>query len=122
MEEVSEGTWNKKRIFLGIFLLLLLIVGGYLLKTRVFTDQSQQLKSVEGANTETNVPQPNLGANLQETVKEKINDLKQEVSGLNIMEIASSSPQMQKVLNDIKDLQQYPTNQVKELCRKICGL
>ena len=93
-----------------------------MLKTRVFTDQSQQLKSVEGANTETNVPQPNLGANLQETVKEKINDLKQEVSGLNIMEIASSSPQMQKVLNDIKDLQQYPTNQVKELCRKICGL
>lgn len=122
MEDVAKETWNKKRVFFGIFLLLLLIVGGYLLKTRVFTDQSQQLKSVEGVSIKTDVPQPDLGANLQETVKEKINDIKQEVSGLNIVEIASSSPQMQKVLNDIKDLQQYPTNQIKELCRKICGL
>jgi hypothetical protein len=38
------------------------------------------------------------------------------------MEVASSSPQVQKILNDIKALQQYPANQIKDLCRKICGL
>jgi hypothetical protein len=41
------------------------------------------------------------------------------------VEIASSSPQMQKILNDIKSLEQYPANQAKEFCRqiyeKICG-
>ena len=122
MEEASEinkETWNKKRVFLGIFLLALLIIGGgYLFRDKIFISSSRQLKSVEGASTST----VDTAANVQETVKEKIDNLKQEVSGLNLMEVTSSSPQVQKILSDIKSLQQYPENQVKDLCRKICGL
>jgi uncharacterized protein involved in exopolysaccharide biosynthesis len=122
MEEASEinkETWNKKRVFLGIFLLVLLIIGGgYLFRDKIFISSSRQLKSVEGASTST----VDTAANVQETVKEKIDNLKQEVSGLNLMEVASSSSQVQKILNDIKALQQYPANQIKDLCRKICGL
>jgi uncharacterized protein involved in exopolysaccharide biosynthesis len=122
MEEASEinkETWNKKRVFLGIFLLALLIIGGgYLFRDKIFISSSRQLKSVEGASTST----VDTAANVQETVKEKIDNLKQEVSGLNLMEVASSSSQVQKILNDIKALQQYPANQIKDLCRKICGL
>ena len=119
MEEASEinkETWNKKRVFLGIFLLALLIIGGgYLFRDKIFSRQS---KSVEGASTST----VDTAANVQEAVREKVDNLKQEVSGLNLMEVASSSPQVQKILNDIKALQQYPANQIKDLCRKICGL
>ena len=122
MEEASginKETWNKKRVFLGIFLLALLIIGGgYLFRDKIFISSFRQLKSVEGASTST----VDTAANVQETVKEKIDNLKQEVSGLNLMEVASSSPQVQKILNDIKALQQYPANQIKDLCRKICGL
>ena len=122
MEEASEinkETWNKKRVFFGIFLLALLIIGGgYLFRDKIFISSSRQLKSVEGASTST----VDTAANVQETVKEKIDNLKQEVSGLNLMEVASSSSQVQKILNDIKALQQYPANQIKDLCRKICGL
>jgi uncharacterized protein involved in exopolysaccharide biosynthesis len=122
MEEASginKETWNKKRVFLGIFLLSLLIIGGgYLFRDKIFISSSRQLKSVEGASTST----VDTAANVQETVKEKIDNLKQEVSGLNLMEVASSSSQVQKILNDIKALQQYPANQIKDLCRKICGL
>jgi len=123
MEEVNtEESWNKKRIFIAIFLLALLILGGYFFKTRVLGENLfQQLKLVKGESTQEQVAEP-IKLNIQEAVKEKIDSLKQEVSNLDIVEIASSSPQMQKILNDIKSLEQYPTNQLKEICKKICGL
>jgi hypothetical protein len=90
---------------------------------RILDSQSSRpAKSVEGASIIDNNTEPDLRTNIQETIKEKINSIKQEVSGLDIVEIASSSPQVQKILNDIKSLEQYPTNQIKEICRKICGL
>lgn len=124
MEEINTGgSWNKKKIFVAGFLLVLLIVGGYLFKTRVLGENlSQQSKSVKGAATKEKNTEPEFKINIQEAVREKLNNLKQEVSGLNMLEIASSSPQVQKILNDIKALEQYPTNQVKEICKKICSL
>ncbi len=128
MEDVNKNeSWNKKRILIAVLLLLLLIIGGYFFKTRVLgTGESpfaKESKSVKGAsNTEDKTAKEDLSTNIKESVREKLNALKQEVSGLDILEIASSSPQVQKVLNDIKSLEQYPTNQAKEICRQICGL
>jgi len=124
MEEVNKKeSWNKKRIIIAVFLLILLMVGGYFFKTRDLSENSSQLtKSVKGIAAEEETTQPMAKINIQEAVKEKIDNLKREVSGLDVLEIASSSPQVQKILNDIKSLEQYPTNQVKEICRKICGL
>jgi hypothetical protein len=126
MEEVSRGaSWNKKKIFIATFLLILLIVGGYFLKTRILgVNSSQLVESVKGIATEE-IKKPTVKINIQKAVKEKIDDLKQEVLGLDVLEIASSSPQVQKILNDIKSLEQYPANQAKEFCKqiyeKICG-
>lgn len=124
MEEVSKGeSWNKKRIFIGVFLLVALIAGWYFFKTRILDENlSLQTKSIKGISTAEKTTEPPFRTNIQDAIKEKINSLKQEVAGLNISEIASSSPQVQKILNDIKSLEQYPTNQVKEICKKICGL
>ncbi len=124
MEAVDKKeSWNKKRIFFAIFLLIVAIVGGYFFKTKVLGSQNspQSAKSVEGISAKQEDVK-NLGASIQDAVKEKINSLKQEVSGLNLSEIASSSPQVQKIINDVKSLEQYPVNQAKEICKKICGL
>ena len=128
MEEIkSEGSWNKKRIFAALLLIVVLIVLGYFLKTKVLSEKSSPTdssKAVKGiTNTkEKNKEQDGLNINVQKAVKEKIESLKQAAFGLNIIEIASSSPQIQKIINDIKSLEQYPTNQAKEICRQICGL
>ena len=128
MEEIkSEGSWNKKRIFAALLLIVVLIVLGYFLKTKVLSEKSSPTdssKAVKGVtNTkEKNKEQDGLNINVQKAVKEKIESLKQAAFGLNIIEIASSSPQIQKIINDIKSLEQYPTNQAKEICRQICGL
>jgi hypothetical protein len=126
MEEVNTPTWNKKKIFIAVLLLLLLIVGGYFFKTHVLSKNSTQpAESVRGVSTKEETTEPDLKANIQEVVKEKINNLKQEVAGLDVVEIASSSPQVQQIISDIKSLGHYPTNQAKEFCRqiyeKICG-
>ena len=122
MEEVGvKESWNKKRIFAALFLIILLIAGIYFLKSRVM-NLNLSPKSVKGINSEEKKEKEDFKLDIQGAVKEKINSLKQEVSSLNIVEIASSSPQIQKIINDIKSLEQYPTNQAKEICRQICGL
>ena len=133
MEKINtEESWNKKRIFIALFLVTLLVVGGYFFKNH-FLGENLSVKtegSVKGTNLKENNSDNNsddnagqdFKMNIEEAVKEKIDNLKQEVSGLNIMEIASSSPQIQKIINDIKALERYPTNQAKEICKKICGL
>lgn len=129
MDEIKKESWNKKRIFVTLFLTMILITGGYFLKSKVFgsksTAASDSLKSVKGTSSvkdKSKVPEKNLNINVQKAVQEKLESLKQDVKGLNIVEIASSSPQVQKIINDIKSLEQYPINQAKEICKQICGL
>lgn len=119
MEEISEvSIWNKKRIFAALFLVILLAVGLYFFRTRIFGLISfDHLISVKGVNTK----EDNKDFNIQQAVKDSLFKLKQEVSGLDIVEIASSSPQVQKIINDIKALQQIPNNQVKNICKTFCG-
>ncbi|MBI4096400.1 MAG: hypothetical protein HY425_01655 [Candidatus Levybacteria bacterium] len=122
----TEESWNKTRIFIASFLITLLAIGAYFYKTH-FLDKSlspKEVKSVKGVSLEDKNRNggKNTNIDIQGTVKDKLDNLKQEVSGLNISEIASSSPQIQKIINDIKSLEQYPVNQIREVCRQICGL
>ena len=127
MEEIrSEESWNKKRIFAVLFLIAALIILGYFLKTKVLDESfpPDSPKAVKGTKSqkEENKKRDELNVNVQKAVAEKIESLKQAALGLSVVEIASSSPQVQKIINDIKALEQYPTNQAKEICRQICGL
>lgn len=127
MEDVkNEESWNKARIFTAFFLITLLAVGAYFFKTR-FLDQNlspKEVKSVKGVSLEDKNKngKENTDIDIQGAVKDKLDDLRQEVFGLNIAEVASSSAPIQKIINDIKSLEQYPVNQIKEVCRQICGL
>ena len=128
MEKVNtKESWNKKRIFITLFLLALLVAGSFFFKTQVLdintqTDKSFKAVSSEDKKTENQKKDEGSKINIQSAIKEKIYDLQQQVTTLDVIEIASSSPQIQKIINDIKSLEQYPVNQAKEICRQICGL
>lgn len=128
MEIRNEESWNKKRIFGALFLIAALIILGYFIKTKVLgqssspTDSPKAVKGTTSAKEENKDEVEGLSTNVQKKVAEKIESLKQEVSSLNIAEVASSSSQIQKIINDIKALEEYPTNQAKEICKQICGL
>ena len=133
MEEIKDEesySWDKKKIIAALLFLVLL---GYGVKIFAF-DSHKDLKSsnssksvigtsIEKKITPTDQPEDLFSQrfNLQKTLQDKLEDIKAEVQHINIAEIASSSPQVQKALNDLKALEQYPKNQAKELCQKICS-
>lgn len=123
MDEVDvKESWNKKRIFAALFCIMLLAIGGYFFKTNVLGEKSVKGAAVkEETNSKNSKTNSKLNVNLPQVIKDKLEGLKQEVTHLSVEDIASSSPQIRKILNDIKALEQYPTNQARELCKQICS-
>jgi len=116
-----EEAWDKKKIAIALAVLLGLIAslvyftGAYKVKGENTKESKAQLqKSVEGAIENVDVP------TIKETIQGKIEEIKTEASNIDVVEIASSSPQVQKIINDIKSLEDYPKDQAKSMCEKIC--
>lgn len=125
MEERNMSSWNYKRIFIALFLLAGVIAAGYyvnmyLLGNKINLSHKEQRpssashESVKGATSEERV-------SIQEALKEKIEELKKEASKIDVSEIASSSSQIQKLIKDLNSIKEYPVNQAKEICEKVCG-
>ena len=115
---------NKKKILIMVFIVVIVGLLGYSAKTLLFGKNKFNLfgKSVKGVSTQKqkNVSLPST-SNLQNSLQQKLGDIQQEVSKLDIAEIASSSPQVQKLINDLNALKDYPSNQIKDVCEKICS-
>ncbi len=134
-----EESWDKKKIAIAIVLLFLLVGSAYAAKKYIlpsleeqFVEKTKVTKGVvEGAQTtnqeedtkkdSTSKPPLSFSSSLiQETVQEKFAAIKNQVSNLSVDEVASASPQVKKILNDFKALQDYPKNQAKEFCENMC--
>lgn len=138
--EVIEESWDKKKIAVTLLFLVLFVGTAFAAKKyflgsssdqflQKFSPQSQGV--VAGVNTDSQdtgttqnkTPTPPFifsGANIQNSLQEKFALLKNQVSSLTVDDVASASPQVQKVINDIKALQDYPKTQAKEFCENLC--
>lgn len=106
------------------FIIILVGLLGYSAKTLLLGENKFNLfgKSVKGISTQKqeNVSLPSA-SHLQNSLQQKLDSIKQEASKLDIAEIASSSPQIQKLIKDLNALKEYPSNQIKEVCQNICN-
>jgi conjugal transfer/entry exclusion protein len=114
--------WDKKKIILFTLGVVLLLILGIVVKQMMFAGQSAGLPSlstaVKGDSTQASVPSlPDIKSGIQN----QINSLKNEAQNINVVDLATSSPQVQKVINDLKAIQDYPKNQLKATCEKICS-
>lgn len=119
-KEVIE--WDKKKIILFTIGAIILLGMGLVVKEMMFAGkETQNLSSiktdVKGASTEIANPLPDI----KQGIQNQINSLKNEAQNINVVDIATSSPQVQKVINDLKALQDYPKSQLKATCEKICS-
>lgn len=130
-EDFTEESWNKKRIILFGIVTLLGIVGyfskvTFLDKKNAIEEIQTSFDKVKGIQTKQDLKtddkkiEPVYTNSLKEGIQEKLDEIKENVSGLKVDEVASSSPSIQKVLHDIKNLENLPRNQAKETCKKIC--
>lgn len=110
-EEKFDESWDKKKIGIAVLLLILLVGGlAFLLFKPNFEKNVKQDGKVLSAKDE----------NLEEVVENQIEAIKTQAQSLDIEEIASSSPQIQILINDLKALSGLPKNQARETCIKIC--
>lgn len=140
MEELGKvkETWNTKRILITLAVIAFLIISAYFFKDFVLGKSKELLskttqslsrtsKGVEGVSIEEkpSSAQPPAKSNVlpevQKVIQEKLETIKKEITSINIQDIASSSPQFQKIVNDLQSLQQYPRNELKDICTKVCG-
>lgn len=121
---LNKETWSRKRIAIGV--VLLVVLGGLFLYAAksygLFANSSQGPgKVVSGISTKKDKPERKKATIPSKTdVEEGLESIKQDIQTLSLEEIASSSPQVQKVLQDIQSLQNLPQNQVKQACENIC--
>ena len=115
MQEVKfEESWNKKRT--GIALIVLLLLAGsavYLLRNSLLlnakSERAQNQKVLSASDQ-----------NLEDIIQRQVQTIKQQAANINVEEIASSSPQIQNLINDLKALQNLPKDKAKEACYNIC--
>lgn len=124
----SVETWDKKKIFITFFVIILLGIGAYSLKNALLSKNIDFLKSVRGISIAEDdktkgesLKNRSAPLSLQAAIKEKLDDLKKEVNSLNVADIATSSPQVQKIINDLNSLRDYPVNEAKEICQRVCS-
>ena len=122
-EEVSSEEWDKKRVIITAFFVVVAIIAVREIKTTFFSNNDEVL----GQNvsvTPTPIKKPDVEIprfNVANEVGSKIEELKKNIEGLNPVEVASSSPQIQKVLKDMEGLKDLPSNEAKSMCVKLCS-
>ncbi|MDP3988357.1 MAG: hypothetical protein Q8P80_04410 [Candidatus Levybacteria bacterium] len=128
-------SWSKKKLI--ILVLAILILAGILFKLKILTidsllkkgnEASKNIEQVKGESIKNEDGSQNSDSNvslssslkIKEDLQGKLDSFKQQVSNLSVSDIASSSPQVQKIMEDLKNLQGLPKNQAKEACYNIC--
>ena len=123
MKDVKEKMeWDKKKIIMFAIAVVVLVGIGLVFKNMMFqgqeTSNPPSVKTdVKGVSTEAVNPVSDIKKNIQN----QIDNLKTEAQNINIVDVATSSPQVQKVINDLKAIQDYPKNQLRQTCEKICS-
>ncbi|KKQ75101.1 MAG: hypothetical protein US96_C0017G0007 [Candidatus Woesebacteria bacterium GW2011_GWB1_38_5b] len=120
-KEEDELAWDRKRLLLAGIIILAAAILAYEFKDSIFP----QGQSILGEKSEIkkaekpNIKSPDI--NFSSDVGAKIEDVKESVTNLSPEEIASSSPQIQKLLNDIQQIKNLPISQAKDACLKLCS-
>ncbi len=134
----QEEAWDIKKIIIATSIMVAGIVGvmygaGFLPSQRnkivakkTLQPNSEKVAGATTSNAEDSSSSTEKGtarfsSSLQKSVSRTIESIKEDVKDLNVTEIATSSPQVQKIIKDIQSLQKYPESQAKEMCQKICS-
>lgn len=119
---LEDQEWDKKRIIIILLFLGVLFIAAFELKG-LFLDKNPGVlgtSNFDRASVEKpNVKPPDI--DLESQVGSAIIDIKRNIGALDAKEVASSSPQIQKVLNDIQGIKDLPSSQAKEMCLKLCS-
>lgn len=111
-EDEFKETWNFKKVGLAL-LAFLIIFSGIILFFQNNLPKNTEIKQEEKVLSAKD-------EKLENVIEDQIDSLKQQALNIDVEEIASSSPEIQNLIKDLKALQNYPKNKAKEACYSIC--
>lgn len=129
-EEEVEEVWDFRKIAVGIIFLIILVFGVIIGKRILFHESLDPasfvppMPSVKGISTyfqPQNVSHAKFSLPSQEDVQNQIKEIQQQVTHMDVNEIATASPQVQQVLKQLQQLPSGPVGQVKAACIRLCG-
>lgn len=129
-EEKYEEVWDFRKIIAGVVILILLLFGGFVAKRMLlhesvspssFIPKMPSVKGLSTFNAPDTVSHVKITLPSQQDVQNQVQTIQQQVTHLNVAEIASSSPQVQQILKQIENLPSGPEGQVKEACMRLCN-
>jgi hypothetical protein len=121
-KEEDELIWDKKRVVIAFLLIFFILFGLRQAKGMFFPNVNILGESTVKKASEIDKPEvdgPGLG--IESNVSSKFEDIKDNIVNLDPEEVASSSPQIQKVLHDIQGIKDLPADQARNTCMKICS-
>ena len=117
----EQEQWDKKKILLFLIAAVALIGIGFEARTVFLGESSTAPAKTSLIKTDIKGISTQAVPDIKKNVQDQLNNLKSEAQSVDLVEIASSSPQVQKVINDLKAIQDYPKNQLKATCEQICS-
>jgi hypothetical protein len=111
----KESEWDKKKIIFITVIVFILLISVFWIKDLVLgknTQSGEMTRKVKGISIQSDV---------RKNVADQINTLKEEAGNINLVDIATSSPQVQKIINDLKAIKDYPNNQLRQTCINMCS-
>ena len=130
--DLEETEWDKKKIIAGLALGALLLAGIIGLKMYILPKSIAQHipigPAVKGVQTYADpsglssnpTPEP-ISLPTTEDLQKKIADLQEQITHLSVSDIASSSPQVQQLIQQIQALPSAPGNAAKAACIQMCN-
>ena len=119
---VEEEVWDKKRVVIGFFVLVILVIGIVVVKNVYFPNFHLPGSSVLGVQTQRETIKPvHFSLPSTDGVEQKIQDIQEQAKHINVSDMASSSPQVQAILKQLQDLPNLPKNVAKQACIDLCS-
>jgi hypothetical protein len=107
-------SWSKKKIAVAIFLVIVLIfVGVYGVKSLI--DNTNRVLEEKVSQERPQLPLPN-----QKNIEGIISNAKNNLSKIDADNVASSQPQIQKVIDDLRQLTTASASAKSLICGTIC--
>ncbi len=122
-EDLDTVQLDKKKIIITSFFAIVAILAVAEIKGAYFPNDEGVLGQADKI-TPASIQKPEIKTprlDMMSEVGSRINVIKKNIEGLNAEEVATTSPQIQRVLRDIQGIKDLPANQAKEMCLKICS-
>lgn len=114
-------TWDIKKILTALILFVLLGVSAkILIFDKKASSAPNNLQNVQGVSTQA-TSSPAAVVDLKTNFQTSLDNLKKDVNNINVVDVATSTPAVQKIITEIKSLQDLPQSQAKRACFQICN-